>query len=148
MAELGFRADIVPEPNPSLGLVTFTIQLHLEVWDGSSYGLSQPFMLDTGAEITTISASLARTLGLSAVGGRQIHLRGISGRTPAILLPFRFRFARWPDLEITGSSCAIVPGEKDHGLLAFRDIHPRLELFKIGEDLFLVPPLLVPPPVT
>ncbi|MCI0704066.1 MAG: retroviral-like aspartic protease family protein [Planctomycetia bacterium] len=140
MADLGFRADIVTELTRNTGLLTVSIQIDLEVWDGATYGLSQPFVLDTGAEVTTLSASLARALGLRTVGGRRVNLRGVAGTTPGLLIPFRFRFARWPTLEVTDSSCVIVPGEKDRGLLAFRDIHPRLEFFKLGNDLFFVPP--------
>ena len=140
MANLGFRIDIVPKRARDTGLSAFSIRVHLEVWDGTSYGASQPFELDTGAEVTTISASLARTLGLSTVGGRRVNMRGVAGTTPGLLISFRFRFARWPALEVTGSSCVVVPGDKDRGLLALRDIHPRLDFYKVGDDLFLVPP--------
>lgn len=140
MADLGFRADIVARPSRDTGLPAFSIRVHLEVWDGADYGLSQPFLLDTGAEVTTLTAAFARKLGLSTVGGRRVNVRGVGGTAAGLLVPFRFRFARWPALEVTGSSCVVVPGDKERGLLAFRDIHPRLELYKFGDNLFFVPP--------
>ncbi len=139
MANLGFRADIVTKHARNTGLPTVSIRVHLEVWDGAEYGVRQPFELDTGAEVTTLTASFARALGLSTIGGRRVNLRGVAGTTPGLLIPFRFRFARWPALEVIDSSCVIAPGDKDRGLLAFRDIHPRLEIFKLGDELFFVP---------
>ena len=141
MANLGFRADIVTERTRSTGLLTASIMIDIEVWDGTDYGVRKPFLLDTGAEVTTLTASFARSLGLSTVGGRRVNVRGATGTAAAgLLVPFRFRFARWPALEAIGSSCVIVPGDKERGLLAFRDIHPRLEFYKLGDDLFFVPP--------
>jgi hypothetical protein len=140
MADLGFRADIVTERTRSTGLLTVSIQIDLEVWDGTNYGFSQPFQLDTGAEVTTISAPLARALGLSTVGGRNVNLRGVAGTAPGLLIPFRFRFARWPALEVLNSSCVVVPGDRERALLAFQDVHPRFEFYKLGDDLFFVPP--------
>ena len=140
MANLGFRADIVTAPARNTGLLASSILIDLEVWDGTTYGLSRPFQLDTGAEVTTLTAAFALSLGLSTVGGRRINVRGVAGKTSALLIPFRFRFARWPALEIADSWCAVVPGEKERGLFALRDVHPRLEFYKLGDDLFFVPP--------
>src|SRR5204863_490881 len=76
MASLGFRADIVPRRTPNTGLLTASIRIDLEVWNGTAYGTSLPFVLDAGAEVTTISAAQARVLGPSTAGGRDINLRG------------------------------------------------------------------------
>lgn len=143
MASLGFRADIVATRSPNTGLLAFSILVDLEVWDGAGYGPSQSFLFDTGAEVTTLTASFARTLGLSTVGGRRVNVRGIGGTAMGLLIPFRFRFARWPALEVIGSSCVVVPGTKERGLLALRDIHPLLDICKLDDDLLFVPPPVV-----
>ena len=69
-----------------------------------------------------------------------MNLRGATGTGRGLLIPFRFRFAFWPDLEVIDTVCAIVAGEKPRALLGLRDIHPQLEFFKLGDDLFFVPP--------
>ncbi len=140
MALPTFKARIVLNPGSLSGRDTYIIELFLDVWTGTDYGRSTPFLLDTGAEVTTLTAAMARELGLSTVGGRRVNVRGASGKIAEILIPFRFRFTAWPDLEITDSVCVVVPGEKEGGFLGLRDIHPRLEFFKLGTDLFFIPP--------
>ena len=139
MASLGFRADIVHSLTRDTGLTKVSIFVPVEVWDGTGYGRERAFQLDTGADVTTITAALARTLGLSTIGGRRVNTRGVGGTAPGLLIPFRFRFARWPAVEVLDSSCVVVPGERERGLLALRDVHPRLDLYKVGEDLLLIP---------
>jgi predicted aspartyl protease len=147
MALPTFKARIALDRSSLSGRDTYTIELFLDVWTGTEYGRSTPFLFDTGAEATTITAAMARELGLSTVGGRRVNMRGASGKVAGILIPFRFRFTAWPDLEVTDSVCVVIPGEKELGLLGLRDVHPRLEFFKLGNDLFFVPPPPNPPSV-
>lgn len=139
MALPTFKARIVREPHALSGRDTYSVVVPLDVWTGG-YGRSTPFLLDTGAEATTLTAALAHALGLSTVGGRRVNLRGASGTTPGLLIPFRFRFATWPDLEVTDSVCVVVPGDKPRGLLGLRDVHPHLEFYTFGDEIFFVPP--------
>jgi hypothetical protein len=144
MALPTFKARIAHNPRSLAGRDTYSVELVLDVWTGAGYSRGTPFLFDTGAEATTITAAMARELSLSTVGGRPVNVRGASGSIAGILIPFRFRFAAWPDLEVTDSVCVVASGEKERGLLAFRDVHPRLEFFKLGNDLFFVPPSPVP----
>lgn len=140
MALPTFKAQIVRAPGSLTGRDTYTVELLLDVWAGNDYGRSTPFLFDTGAEATTVTTAMARELALSTIGGRRVTVRGASGTIAGVLIPFRFRFTAWPDLEVTDSICVVVPGEKERGFLGLRDVHPRLQFFKLDDDLFFVPP--------
>jgi hypothetical protein len=140
MALPTFKARIKNDPHALSGRGSCRVEVIIEAWVGTDYSRGIPFLFDTGAEATTITVALARELGLSTVGGRAVTLRGSTGTERGLLVPFRFRFAAWPDLEVVDSVCVIAPGEKARGFLGFRDIHPGLDFFKLGDDLFFVPP--------
>ena len=140
MALPTFKVRIAHDPRTLSGRGTYRANVFVEVWDGTGYGEGIPFLFDTGAEATTVTTALALDLGLSTVGGRAVTLRGSTGTGRGLLIPFRFRFAAWPVLEMLDTVCVVVPGEKSRGFLGLRDIHPRLEFFSLGDDLYFVPP--------
>jgi hypothetical protein len=96
--------------------------------------VDQPFRLDTGAYITTVSEDVAARCGLPQ-GGPPIPVSGVGGQVTGRLVDVRCRF---PPDALSGSDgleadfqWVVIPGQTKTALLSLADVHRH---FSIGTD--------------
>ena len=108
---------------------------------GSGRQKSQPFIFDTGCEITTVSEDLAVKLGLPS-GGRSLNVKGVTSREKGRIVDVRFRFPNILNGQL-GLECqskwVIVSGVKNRALLGFQEVHKHFSIRAFEFDMYFIP---------
>ncbi len=122
------------------GLAVVWIRVPLTV-TGRHGAITQPFLFDTGCQITTVSEDVAEVLGLPS-GGRPVTMRGATAGGSGRLVDVRFRFPRTvsgdPGLEVA-STWVVTSGRTNLALLGFLEVHRHFQLKLYEFDAYFIP---------
>jgi hypothetical protein len=101
---------------------------------GAGNAISLPFILDTGADFTTIGKKTAKAAGIAFNQGRRVVLQGVTGPLrKARLAPVQYSFHDLPNL-VFASHFLVVKEVLELPLLSLRDIHPHFTLTTTAND--------------
>ena len=107
---------------------------------GRHGAITQPFLFDTGCQITTVSEDVAEVLGLPS-GGRPVTMRGATAGGSGRLVDVRFRFPNTPNNEAgleVDSTWVVTSGQRGVALLGFMEVHRHFQLKLFEFDAYFI----------
>src|SRR5579872_2743763 len=108
------------------GRHAYRIIFDLDVREQGGTFQAYPFRLDSGADFTTISTTMASSLGLKWDRTKPIYARTASGKSqsPSYLADLWFSFPSMSNLEFQ-SRCLVSPSPLKRGLFSLNDLVPH-----------------------
>jgi hypothetical protein len=133
-----FTVPLARRSHESWGLNYFQVPLTLQARPPGRAGWTPlPVILDTGADLTTLSAAAAAAVGLPLEDRYRIRARSATGDVTAHLARYQFHFPEAPEAVFNGVAL-VLSRMPEPSLLSLRDVHPHflMRFFAADEVLF------------